>query len=131
MLGQPITMLLPEVIGVSVKGALKEGVTATDLVPANGNTQKLWSCWKVCGIFWRRLDIFPVSDRATLSNMAPEFGSTCAIFPIDEATIRYLNSQGEANTRSIGGNILKIQGLWRETDSNINYTDVIVRSFKS
>ena len=67
-----------------------------------------------------------MSDRATLSNMAPEFGSTCAIFPIDEATIRYLKLSGRsAEQVDLVETYSKIQGLWRESDSKITYTDVI------
>ena len=72
------------------------------------------------------LDHLPVSDRATLSNMAPEFGSTCAIFPIDAATIRYLKLSGRHEEQvELVETYSKIQGLWRESDSKITYTDVI------
>ena len=127
MLGQPITMLLPEVIGVSVKGALKEGVTATDLVLTLTEILRNYGVvGKFVEFFGDGLDHLPVSDRATLSNMAPEFGSTCAIFPIDEATIRYLKLSGRSEHQvELVETYSKIQGLWRETDSNINYTDVI------
>ena len=127
MLGQPITMLLPEVIGVSVKGALKEGVTATDLVLTLTEILRNYGVvGKFVEFFGDGLDHLPVSDRATLSNMAPEFGSTCAIFPIDEATIRYLKLSGRSEHQvELVETYSKIQGLWRETDSNIDYTDVI------
>ena len=127
MLGQPITMLLPEVIGVSVKGFLKEGVTATDLVLTLTETlRKYGVVGKFVEFFGDGLDHLPVSDRATLSNMAPEFGSTCAIFPIDEATIRYLKLSGRsAEQVDLVETYSKIQGLWRESDSKIIYTDVI------
>ena len=126
MLGQPITMLLPEVIGVSVKGALKEGVTATDLVLTLTEILRNYGVvGKFVEFFGDGLDHLPVSDRATLSNMAPEFGSTCAIFPIDEATIRYLKLSGRSEHQvELVETYSKIQGLWRETDSNIDYTDV-------
>ena len=127
MLGQPITMLLPEVIGVSAKGALKEGVTATDLVLTLTEILRNYGVvGKFVEFFGDGLDHLPVSDRATLSNMAPEFGSTCAIFPIDEATIRYLKLSGRSEHQvELVETYSKIQGLWRETDSNIDYTDVI------
>ena len=127
MLGQPITMLLPEVIGVSVKGSLKEGVTATDLVLTLTEILRNYGVvGKFVEFFGDGLDHLPVSDRATLSNMAPEFGSTCAIFPIDEATIRYLKLSGRHEEQvELVETYSKIQGLWRESDSKITYTDVI------
>ena len=127
MLGQPITMLLPEVIGVSVKGSLKEGVTATDLVLTLTEILRNYGVvGKFVEFFGDGLDHLPVSDRATLSNMAPEFGSTCAIFPIDEATIRYLKLSGRHEEQvELVETYSKIQGLWREPDSKITYTDVI------
>ena len=127
MLGQPITMLLPEVIGVSVKGSLKEGVTATDLVLTLTEILRNYGVvGKFVEFFGNGLDHLPVSDRATLSNMAPEFGSTCAIFPIDAATIRYLKLSGRHEKQvELVETYSKIQGLWRESDSEITYTDVI------
>jgi len=127
MLGQPITMLLPEVIGVSVKGSLKEGVTATDLVLTLTETLRNYGVvGKFVEFFGDGLNHLPVSDRATLSNMAPEFGSTCAIFPIDEATIRYLKLSGRSEEQvDLVETYSKKQGLWRESDSKITYTDVI------
>ena len=127
MLGQPITMLLPEVIGVSVKGSLKEGVTATDLVLTLTEILRNYGVvGKFVEFFGDGLDHLPVSDRATLSNMAPEFGSTCAIFPIDAATIRYLKLSGRHEEQvELVETYSKIQGLWRESDSEITYTDVI------
>ena len=127
MLGQPITMLLPEVIGVSVKGSLKEGVTATDLVLTLTEILRNYGVvGKFVEFFGDGLDHLPVSDRATLSNMAPEFGSTCAIFPIDTATIRYLKLSGRHEEQvELVETYSKIQGLWRESDSEITYTDVI------
>ena len=127
MLGQPITMLLPEVIGVSVKGSLKEGVTATDLVLTLTEILRNYGVvGKFVEFFGDGLDHLPVSDRATLSNMAPEFGSTCAIFPIDAATIKYLKLSGRHEEQvELVETYSKIQGLWRESDSKITYTDVI------
>ena len=127
MLGQPITMLLPEVSGVSVKGSLKEGVTATDLVLTLTEILRNYGVvGKFVEFFGDGLDHLPVSDRATLSNMAPEFGSTCAIFPIDAATIRYLKLSGRHEEQvELVETYSKIQGLWRESDSKITYTDVI------
>ena len=128
MLGQPITMLLPEVIGVKVDGALKEGVTATDLVLTVTETMRSFGVvGKFVEFFGDGLSHLPVAARATLSNMAPEFGSTCAIFPIDNETIRYLHLTGRKKERiNLVECYAKAQGLWREDgQEEAVYTDVI------
>ena len=128
MLGQPITMLLPEVIGVKVSGALKEGVTATDLVLTVTEIMRSYGVvGKFVEFFGDGLAHLPVADRATLSNMAPEFGSTCAIFPIDSETIRYLQLTGRKKEQiQLVENYSKVQGLWRENgQEEAVYTDVI------
>ena len=128
MLGQPITMLLPEVIGVKVDGALREGVTATDLVLTVTETMRSFGVvGKFVEFFGDGLSYLPVADRATLSNMAPEFGSTCAIFPIDNETISYLHLTGRTKERiNLVECYAKAQGLWREDGGEeAVYTDVI------
>ena len=128
MLGQPITMLLPEVIGVKVSGALKEGVTATDLVLTVTEIMRSYGVvGKFVEFFGDGLAHLPVADRATLSNMAPEFGSTCAIFPIDSETISYLQLTGRKKEQiQLVENYSKVQGLWRENgQEEAVYTDVI------
>ena len=128
MLGQPITMLLPEVIGVKVDGALREGVTATDLVLTVTETMRSFGVvGKFVEFFGDGLSHLPVADRATLSNMAPEFGSTCAIFPIDNETISYLHLTGRTKERiNLVECYAKAQGLWREDGGEeAVYTDVI------
>ena len=128
MLGQPITMLLPEVIGVKVDGALKEGVTATDLVLTVTEIMRSFGVvGKFVEFFGDGLSYLPVADRATLSNMAPEFGSTCAIFPIDNETIRYLHLTGRKKEQiNLVECYAKAQGLWRENgQEEAVYTDVI------
>ena len=128
MLGQPITMLLPEVIGVKVDGALREGVTATDLVLTVTETMRSFGVvGKFVEFFGDGLSHLPVADRATLSNMAPEFGSTCAIFPIDNETISYLHLTGRTKERiNLVECYAKAQGLWREDGGEeAIYTDVI------
>ena len=128
MLGQPITMLLPEVIGVKVSGALKEGVTATDLVLTVTEIMRSYGVvGKFVEFFGDGLAHLPVADRATLSNMAPEFGSTCAIFPIDSETIRYLQLTGRKKEQiQLVENYSKVQGLWRENgQEEAVYTDII------
>tara|TARA_B110000438_G_scaffold271502_1_gene289425 strand:- start:1043 stop:3634 length:2592 start_codon:yes stop_codon:yes gene_type:complete len=128
MLGQPISMLLPDVVGIRVNGELKEGVTATDLVLTVTEMMRNHGVvGKFVEFFGNGLNNLPVSDRATLSNMAPEFGSTCAIFPIDNETIRYLRLTGRDNNQiQLVESYSKAQGLWREDDEQeADYTDVI------
>ena len=128
MLGQPITMLLPEVIGVKISGVLKEGVTATDLVLTVTEILRSYGVvGKFVEFFGDGLSHLPVADRATLSNMAPEFGSTCAIFPIDNETIRYLHLTGRKKEHiQLVEHYSKAQGLWRENEQEeAVYTDVI------
>ena len=117
MLGQPITMLIPNVIGFKLSGTLKEGTTATDLVlTVTEMLRKSGVVGKFVEFYGDGLDHLPLADRATLSNMSPEFGSTCAIFPIDDETLRYLELSGRAP-----GHIKLIeayareQGMWRES----------------
>ena len=127
MLGQPITMLLPDVIGIRVSGQLREGVTATDLVlTVTEITRNYGVVGKFVEFFGDGLKNLPVADRATLSNMAPEFGSTCAIFPIDEETIRYLKLSGRSASHvDLVEAYSKAQNLWRKEGQEPDYTDVI------
>ena len=127
MLGQPITMLLPDVIGIKVSGQLREGVTATDLVlTVTEITRNYGVVGKFVEFFGDGLKNLPVADRATLSNMAPEFGSTCAIFPIDEETIRYLKLSGRSASHvDLVEAYSKAQNLWRKEGQEPDYTDVI------
>jgi len=91
MLGQPISMLIPQVVGFELKGKLPEGTTATDLVLLVVEMlRKHGVVGKFVEFFGKGLDSLPLADRATLANMAPEYGATCGIFPIDEETINYL-----------------------------------------
>jgi len=115
MLGQPITMLIPQVIGFKLSGALKEGATATDLVlTVTEMLRNLGVVGKFVEFFGDGLSRLPLADRATLGNMSPEFGSTCAIFPIDGETIRYLELSGrDAAHIELIEAYAKNQGLWR------------------
>ena len=115
MLGQPITMLIPNVIGFKLTGTLTEGTTATDLVlTVTEMLRKKGVVGKFVEFFGDGLDSLPLADRATLGNMSPEFGSTCAIFPIDEETIRYLELTGrEASHIELIAAYAKAQGIWR------------------
>jgi len=128
MLGQPITMLIPEVIGFRIKGSLREGATATDLVlTVTEILRGKGVVGKFVEFFGDGLAHLPLADRATLGNMSPEFGSTCAIFPIDEETIRYLKLSGrDASHIELVEAYAKAQGLWRTGgDPEAEYSDVL------
>jgi len=100
MLGQPVTMLIPQVIGFKLTGSLPAGTTATDLVlTVTEMLRKKGVVDKFVEFFGDGLHGLPLADRATIANMSPEFGSTCAIFPIDEETIRYLSSPGDPRSK--------------------------------
>ena len=116
MLGQPITMLIPQVIGFRLGGKLKEGTTATDLVlTVTQMLREKGVVGKFVEFFGDGLSGLPLADRATLANMAPEFGSTCGIFPIDDETIRYLKLSGrDAQQIELVEAYAKAQGMWRE-----------------
>ena len=101
MLGQPITMLIPQVVGFELTGKLAEGATATDLVlTVTEMLRKRGVVGKFVEFFGDGLDHLPLADRATIGNMSPEFGSTCAVFPIDAETLRYLELSGRRASRS-------------------------------
>ena len=128
MLGQPITMLIPHVIGFKLTGKLKEGTTATDLVlTCTEMLRKKGVVGKFVEFFGDGLAEMPLADRATLGNMAPEFGSTCGIFPIDGETIRYMKLSGRDDTQcDLVEAYAKTQGLWREDGQpDALYTDVL------
>ncbi len=125
MLGQPISMLIPEVIGFEVKNKMPEGTTATDLVLT---VVKMLRDKGVVGKFvefyGEGLKNLTLADRATIANMAPEYGATCGFFPIDDETLKYLKFSGrDQHTVEIVENYAKEQGLWAST--NIEFTDTI------
>ena len=128
MLGQAITMLVPQVIGVELTGTLREGATATDLVLTITEMLRAEGVvGKFVEFFGDGLKDLPLADRATLGNMSPEFGSTCAIFPIDAETIRYLELSGRdpAHIKLVEA-YARTQGMWREDgDRAADYTKVI------
>jgi aconitate hydratase len=119
MLGQPVSMLLPEVIGFRLTGKLKEGVTATDLVlTVTQMLRKKGVVGKFVEFFGPGLSNMTLADRATIGNMAPEYGATCGFFPVDAETIRYLNMSGRAENRiALVEEYSKAQGMWRDTGS--------------
>ena len=128
MLGQPISMLIPQVIGFRLKGELTEGVTATDLVLTV--TQMLRSkgvVGKFVEFFGDGLDHLPLTDRATIANMAPEYGATCGIFPIDAETLRYMELSGRsAEQVALVEAYAKAQGMFREPGSpEPEYSDLL------
>jgi aconitate hydratase len=127
-LGQPVTMLIPQVIGVRLKGSLSPGATATDLVlTITEMLRKRGVVDKFVEFFGDGLAGLPLADRATIANMSPEFGSTCGIFPIDEETIRYLQLTGrDADEVALVEAYAKAQGLWRHNGQReAEYTDVL------
>jgi aconitate hydratase len=118
MLGQPVSMLIPEVVGFELKGKLKEGVTATDLVLTVTNMlRKKGVVGKFVEFYGEGLNNLPLADRATIANMAPEYGATCGIFPIDDETINYLKltSRDSARIRLVE-TYAKAQGMWRDAN---------------
>jgi aconitate hydratase len=125
MLGQPISMLIPEVIGFEVKNKMPEGTTATDLVLT---VVKMLRDKGVVGkfveFFGEGLKNLTLADRATIANMAPEYGATCGFFPIDDETLKYLKFSGrDDETVKIVENYAKAQGLWASSD--IEFTDTL------
>ncbi len=128
MLGQPISMLIPEVIGVKLTGKMREGVTATDLVlTLTQLLRKKGVVGKFVEYRGPGLADLPVADRATIANMAPEYGATCGFFPIDQATLDYLRLTGrDEQTISLVEAYAKAQGLWYEKNSvDPQFTDSI------
>ncbi|MDQ3960813.1 MAG: aconitase family protein, partial [Pseudomonadota bacterium] len=128
MLGQPITMLIPQVVGFKLTGGLREGVTATDLVlTVTERLRRKGVVGKFVEFFGEGLDHLPLADRATLANMAPEYGATCGIFPIDEETLNYLRLSGRPLDQiALVEAYAKAQGLWREKGGlEARYSDML------
>ncbi|SFG21260.1 aconitate hydratase [Palleronia marisminoris] len=127
MLGQPVSMLIPEVVGFKLSGAMPEGTTATDLVlrvcqmlREHGVVQKFVE------FYGDGLDNVPLANRATIGNMSPEFGGTCAFFPIDDETLRYLTQTGrDKETIALVEAYAKEQGMWREPGAEPVFTTTL------
>jgi len=126
MLGQPLPMILPEVIGFKLIGKVAKNITATDLVlTVTEMLRKKGVVGKFVEFFGPGLDLLSLADRATVSNMAPEYGATCGFFPVDNETLKYLQLTGRDKHRvKLVEEYTKLQGYWRE-DQQAVYTDVI------
>ncbi len=133
MLGQPISMLIPEVIGFELTGKMMEGTTGTDLV------LKVVEMLRAKGVvgkfvefYGAGLDTLPLADRATIANMAPEYGATCGFFPIDGETLRYLRNTGRDEDRiALVETYAKENGFWRGDDYAPIYTDTLHLDMKT
>jgi aconitate hydratase len=119
MLGQPVSMLIPEVVGFRLSGQLNEGITATDLVlTVTQMLRQKGVVGRFVEFYGPGLDNLPLADRATIANMAPEYGATCGFFPIDERTIDYLKLTGRDDDRiALVRAYAQAQGLWRDAST--------------
>jgi aconitate hydratase len=127
MLGQPVSMLIPEVVGFKLTGAMVEGTTATDLVlKVVQMLRKHGVVNKFVEFYGEGLDHLPLADRATIANMAPEYGATCGFFPIDAETLRYLHMTGRDEGRiALVEAYAKANGMWRGADYDPIYTSTL------
>jgi aconitate hydratase len=128
MLGQAITMLIPQVVGFKLTGKLPEGATATDLVlTVTQMLRKLGVVGKFVEFFGDGLDHLPLADRATIANMAPEYGATCGIFPVDEESLRYLALSGRTDEQvRLVEAYMKAQGMFRQAgQAQADYSDLL------
>ncbi|WP_341205212.1 aconitate hydratase AcnA, partial [uncultured Sulfitobacter sp.] len=127
MLGQPISMLIPEVIGFELTGAMMEGTTGTDLVlKVVEMLREKGVVGKFVEFYGAGLDSLPLADRATIANMAPEYGATCGFFPIDAETLRYMRTTGRDEDRiALVEAYAKENGMWRGDDYAPVYTDTL------
>ncbi|MGB8621411.1 MAG: aconitate hydratase AcnA [Paracoccaceae bacterium] len=127
MLGQPISMLIPEVVGFKLTGSMVEGTTATDLVlKVVQMLREKGVVGKFVEFYGDGLDHVPLADRATIGNMAPEYGATCGFFPVDGETLRYLEQTGRDKDRiALVEAYAKEQGLWRDPGYEPVYTDTL------
>ena len=133
MLGQPISMVIPEVVGFKLTGKLSEGMTATDLV------LKIVKMLRAKGVVGKFVEFYgeglkhlSLADRATIANMAPEYGATCGIFPIDEETLNYLRLTGRDEERvALVEAYAKAQGMWFDENANPVFTDVLALNLSS
>jgi aconitate hydratase len=128
MLGQPVSMLLPEVIGFRLTGKVKEGVTATDLVlTVTQMLRKKGVVGKFVEFFGEGLENMTLADRATIANMGPEYGATCGFFPVDSETLNYMNTTGRDEHRiELVEAYCRAQGMWRDKGAaDPVFTDIL------
>ncbi|WP_372612630.1 aconitate hydratase AcnA [Halomonas sp.] len=127
MLGQPVSMLIPEVVGFKLNGKLREGITATDLVlTVTQMLRKKGVVGKFVEFYGDGLKDLPVADRATIANMAPEYGATCGFFPVDDQTLKYMRLTGRDEAQlALVEAYSKAQGLWREPGHEPIFTDTL------
>lgn len=127
LLGQPISMLIPQVVGFEFKGSLREGVTATDLVlRVVEMLRKHGVVSKFVEFYGDGLDQLTLSDRATIANMSPEYGATCGFFPVDQQTMTYLKLTGRSEDQiELVERYCKLQGLWREAGDAPNFASTL------
>jgi aconitate hydratase len=127
MLGQPVSMLIPRVVGFKLSGELPEGATATDLVlTITQQLRKHGVVGKFVEFYGSGVTAVPLANRATIGNMSPEFGSTCAIFPVDEETVRYLRLTGRDETQvALVEAYAKEQGLWHDPSVEPSYSEYL------
>ncbi len=133
MLGQAVTMLIPQVVGFKLTGKLPEGATATDLVlTVTQMLRKRGVVGKFVEFYGTGLSELPLADRATIANMAPEYGATCGIFPIDRETLRYLELTGRSKDQiALVESYAKAQGMFHEKgDKDAEYTDLLELDLK-
>ncbi|MAY71448.1 MAG: aconitate hydratase AcnA [Halomonas sp.] len=127
MLGQPVSMLIPEVIGFKLTGKLREGITATDLVlTVTEMLRKKGVVGKFVEFYGDGLKDLPLADRATIANMAPEYGATCGFFPVDDETLNYMRLSGRDDDQiALVEAYSKEQGLWREPGHEPIFSDTL------
>ncbi|NIE73703.1 aconitate hydratase AcnA [Pantoea sp. Ap-967] len=127
MLGQPVSMLIPEVIGFKLTGKLREGITATDLVlTVTQMLRKKGVVGKFVEFYGDGLADLPLADRATIANMAPEYGATCGFFPVDQVTLDYLRLSGRPSEAvALVEQYCKAQGLWRQSGQEPLFSDTL------
>ena len=127
MLGEPLSMLVPQVVGFRLSGKLREGATATDLVlTVTEILRHTGVVGKFVEYFGPGLAGLPVADRATIANMAPEYGATCGFFPVDELTLDYLRLTGRSDARvALVEAYCRENALWHESDTSPEYSQIV------
>jgi aconitate hydratase len=127
MLGQPVSMLIPDVVGFKLTGRLSEGITATDLVlTVTQMLRKHGVVGKFVEFYGDGLDSLPLADRATIANMAPEYGATCGFFPIDDVTLEYMRLSGRSEEQvALVEAYTKAQGMWRNPGDEPVFTSTL------